>query len=882
METTHDTANGTKDFVLLDVDHVSIGSRYLGYARLRLFCKTFPEYQPCVLEIDDFKPYFYVTCPSSPSDRQKLEKLLKKEPFYTWVQRRELLEKRRYLGGKPLTVMRLIGRNPWMVPNLREKLIKEGYEVHESDIPFNKRFLIDKRLYCLKKIKVANPRFVGRYPSGLMRFKVRYEDIRPLEEQTDFFPPIVACALDIEVDDRGKTLNRLMEDASGRITAISLTWGVNRADIRTKVFWLKSDDLLEEKNMLRQFLNFFNEINPDVLVTFNGDVFDLPYLLRRMEMLGLDPRRVSRTGVDVPRPSNPHDRYYCPGLMMCDLVPHTWSIHPLSGRKTLSEVAKMLLGVDKIDVADVSLGLLWKRALIDKISLKKFLRYAARDSILTYQLFHALGIRDLISTLQITGYPIAEGIAITSRNNGEFELFRLLHGKNILIPPLPDEKELQRRLWLKHVKPHQGGYVLNPERSLYSCVIIADFRSMYPSIIIAHNIGGESMKVDSEGIDVASSSPMDLFSLEPRSSLAELMESLLSRRDEVKKRLKHLKEELACRLQSKGDATSTWKRELKSLQQEIVDLNRLQYSLKIVANSLYGAHNYPRGRFYQHLLANAITSIARHYIHQLIAWVDELSAEMNTPMKVVYGDTDSIFIWVPELFNPNLPIDLKNVMSTVNDILSRLNSRLPQKMQLEFEDLARRIVFKVGRKKSYAYKSVLNDRIIVKGFEAVRRDWSEPAKNAQKQVLEIILTQGNHGIELARETVLELAKRMYDAPFRKPIDQEWIILGPLKRAPWEYKSPPPAVKAFLHYMTVKGLNPSEEWKNYDMFPYVITLEGGRSLPISDRARHPDLATSIDKEFYVRQIVQAVNRFGLNLRMEEVHDYCRRNTLDEFI
>ncbi len=871
------------ELVLFDVDYVAVGSRYLGYGRLRLFCKSISEDRLIVVEIDDFRPYFYVTCPTSSSDAQKLQKILKKEPFYTWILQQEVCEKRRYVGGIPVTVMKLTGRNPWMIPILRSKLLAEGFEVHEADIPFNKRFLIDKNLYCLRKIKISNFVLVGKYPSGISRVKVSQADVNPVVHVKDFFPSITACALDIEVDDQGRTLNWLMESKQGFITAISLTWGKSRNDWKTKVFWLKDGNVQAEKRMLEDFLDFIHRMNPDVIVTFNGDAFDLPYLLGRMKILGLDPKLLSRTGVDEIRPSNPHDRYYCPGLVLCDLVPHTWSIHPLSGKKTLSEVAKMILGRSKIDLEGETPGNLWRDVLTDKNSLKTFLKYAARDAVLTYQLFYSLGIQDLMLTLQITGYPVAEGIAITSRNNGEFELFRLLHDKGILIPSLPDETELKRRLWLKQVHPHQGGYVLNPKGSLYSCVIIADFRSMYPSIIISHNIGGESLRVVLENInDGDVKDPLELFKSKPRSSLAELMDDLLSRRGEVKKQIKMLNRLLGRMKEIRDDLTSSDSADFQSVQHEIMDLNRLQHSLKIVANSLYGAHNYPRGRFYQHVLANAITEIARRYIHQLMVWVQELSEEMKMPMKVVYGDTDSVFIWVPGLFDPNSSIRLEVVMRTVNDILSRLNSRLPQKMQLEFEDLARRIVFKEGRKKSYAYKSAMDGRVIVKGFEAVRRDWSEPAKSAQKEVLNMILSQGKDGLKNAREVVLELSKKLYDEPFRKPIDRKWIILGPLKRAPWEYKQRPPAVQAFLHYMEVKGLNPEEEWTNYDLFPYVITLDSDRSLPISVRARHPDMAMSIDKDFYVNQIIQAVNRFGLNLKMEEVRDYCRTSTLDRFL
>jgi len=64
---------------------------------------------------------------------------------------------------------------------------------------------------------------------------------------------------------------------------------------------------------------------------------------------------------------------------------------------------------------------------------------------------------------------------------------------------------------------------------------------------------------------------------------------------------------------------------------------------------------------------------------------------------------------------------------------------MESQIELKFEDIAYRVIFKPDRKKAYSYVSLLTNDFKVKGFEAVRSDWSPLARTAQRKVLDILL-----------------------------------------------------------------------------------------------------------------------------------------------
>ena len=149
-----------------------------------------------------------------------------------------------------------------------------------------------------------------------------------------------------------------------------------------------------------------------------------------------------------------------------------------------------------------------------------------------------------------------------------------------------------------------------------------------------------------------------------------------------------------------------------------------QYALKILANSMYGYFGFPRARWYSRECAEATAALGREYIKRTINEVE------RNGFRAVYGDTDSVYIVLPN------ETKKEKIVERAKSLLEKINSRLPEAMELEFEGFYPRGIFIT--KKRYALIDEFS-RLIVKGLETRRRDWANIAKETQNDVLMAIL-----------------------------------------------------------------------------------------------------------------------------------------------
>jgi DNA polymerase elongation subunit (family B) len=407
---------------------------------------------------------------------------------------------------------------------------------------------------------------------------------------------------------------------------------------------------------------------------------------------------------------------------------------------------------------------------------------------------------------------------------------------------------------------------------------------MYPSVCVAHNVGGETLKNITE---IKNEDPLKMFHSKPQSCLSLMEQTLIQRRMTKKQKISELEKELE-QLESF--------REKREIKEQIEILDKEQYSLKIVANSMYGAHNYIRSRFYSIRLGNAITDIARSYIYRMEKLLEGISKDI-IPCEIVYGDTDSAFIKILEerlfieLYAEEKPLEyerkLLQILKLAIKILDSLNQKFPKAMDLTLEDIAYKLIFKPARKKAYSYYSLLTNELRIVGFEAIRSDWSKIAREAQRKVLEFILKEPIHfnateamfkdyGLNKARSYLLDLGLEILAMPVEELLPKV-VILSPIKKEPRKYKTKMPQVQAFLHYAEHENINAEQAWKEYDKFPWVITAGNGI---ISDRARHPKYVTSIDREHYITEILRSSESFGLDISLQEIKNTYTMVPLDE--
>jgi DNA polymerase elongation subunit (family B) len=167
------------------------------------------------------------------------------------------------------------------------------------------------------------------------------------------------------------------------------------------------------------------------------------------------------------------------------------------------------------------------------------------------------------------------------------------------------------------------------------------------------------------------------------------------------------------------------------------------------------------------------------------------------------------------------------------------------------------------RKKAYAYYSLVNQKLMIKGFEAIRTDLSPLTKKTQENLFYILLKEKNP----EKKAVLYLKKviKKIKEEDESNLLGQVLYSGIIKRKPSKYKSTTPAIGAFLHYCKVYNQNPEILFSEFPRFPYAITI-GKRNDPLFKKARHPDIIINqqlrIDRTFYIEEILRIAERFEL--------------------
>jgi len=341
---------------------------------------------------------------------------------------------------------------------------------------------------------------------------------------------------------------------------------------------------------------------------------------------------------------------------------------------------------------------------------------------------------------------------------------------------------------------------------------VFDYKSMYPSIIISHNIDPYSLNCDCCSKEEAHVSPQGhKFCAKVKGLIPTTLEEIV-------------------------DARRALQAQMKGLPKDSVDYKQLysrQWALKILANSYYGMLSYARARWYSRECGESVTAWARHYIKQTMEEAEKAG------FKVLYGDTDSALIQ----FKPGEE-------KKVEEFRKRVNASLPEKMELELEDFYPRGIFvskkqgEVGAKKKYALIN-REGKIKIRGFELVRRDWSRVARKLQRSVLEVLLKEGD--IKKAKELVLKTIEELKAG--KTPLE-DCVMYAQVRKKIKAYEVTSPEVSA-LQKARQAGL-PYEE---YSTIGYVITRSG---KSISEKALPAELAKDYDADYYVNnQVLPAV-------------------------
>jgi len=760
---------------------------------------------------DKFKPYFYLV-PSKELDQEFVEAVSTSENGRT-IKSKSVTIVQKSVLGKNVSVYRVHVSNTSHVPKLSSAMGQYG-TCYEYDIPFAKRYAIDKGIVPLTDYKME------------LSEKENILFLESVEEpQSETIPDLNVLCFDIEV------YNPLGVPRASKDPIIMMSYLCKKGgETKQGVITYKKIDLpfvetvKDEKEMINSFVKRVEELDADIIVGYNSANFDVKYLLDRAKALKMG-FNMSRFEGDTKIESHGLvDRVKVAGRVHVDMYTVIKFISIVGAAegtaenvlrlnsKTLKNVYEAITNDKKFAVDKFDIFRLWDG---NEEELKTIATYNLEDSDELCKVYDTF-IPIMIELSKLTHDPLTDVCVSTAGQLVEFMLMRHSVSFNEIIPNKPSEAEMKER----SLNPIEGAYVKTPEPGIYSNLVTFDFRGLYPSIIISHNIDPSSLCKDC--MEYFESPDGTRFDKNRRSITPVILKMMIQQRAEVKKAYKK--------------------------DQKNIFLRSRSSALKIVSNSVYGYLGYPRSRWYSRPCAASVTAYGRQYIKE------SMEAAEKFGLKAIYGDTDSVVALLEG-----------KTKEDVFRFLKQFNDNLPESMELELEDFYKHGVF-VGRKnergegakKKYALISE-NGRIKIRGFELVRRDWSRIARDTQRQVLETILNEGDS--QKAAAIVKDAIKKLKDGSV--PLS-ELVISTQLRKGIDNYDIQAPEIDAARKAIQ-SGLKKKEDLEGA-IIGYVVTRHGSS---ISEKATLEEFAKDYDPEYYINnQVLPATMKILKELDFDE--------------
>ncbi|MBB3139975.1 DNA polymerase II [Halomonas organivorans] len=672
---------------------------------------------------------------------------------------------------------------------LQRRLTHAGVEVYEADVRPPERYLMERF--------ITAPVSVNGHPDGDGGMVATR-----LKPAPDYRPRLTMVSLDIETSGSGELYSIALEGVGQRQVFMLGPANGTAEDLDFRL------DYCDSRAALLQRLNrWFAEHDPDAIIGWNLVQFDLRILQEHARRLGV-PLRLGRGGAELECHTLGHqaNRFVASaaGRLIIDgieaLRSATWQFPSFA----LEAVAQSLLGEGKsIDNPYQRLEDILRMFAEDKPALA---RYNLKDCELVTRIFARTELLDfLLERATVTGLP-------ADRTGGSVAAFThlylpRLHRLGFVAPNLGEAEAVES----------PGGFVMDSRPGLYDSVLVLDFKSLYPSII-------RSFLIDPAGLVEGLAEPSDAASIpgfrgarfsRSRHALPDIVARVWEGREAAKRA---------------GNAP-------------------LSQALKIIMNSFYGVLGSKGCRFFDARLASSITMRGHEIMRRTRALIE---AEGYT---VIYGDTDSTFVWLGgEYPDAQASAIGRRLVEHVNawwrDHLAR-EYGLESALELQFETHYRRFLMptirgaEAGSKKRYAglmCDSAGQERMVFKGLESVRSDWTPLAKAFQQELYRRIFAGEPH-----RDFVRDYVRRTVAGDF----DDRLVYRKRLRRPLAEYRrNVPPHVRAARLADELNGrLGRPRQYQHGGWIRYVMTVAGPE--PLEQRR------SAIDTEHYLASQLQPV-------------------------
>ncbi|GMS79021.1 hypothetical protein PENTCL1PPCAC_1196, partial [Pristionchus entomophagus] len=568
-----------------------------------------------------------------------------------------------------------------------------------------------------------------------------------------------------------------------------------------------------ETELLEKWADFIRRVDPDVLTGYNILNFDLPYIMERAKVLRLP--KVAELGRQRNRASSVRDQSLSSkqmgsrvnknidihGRVIFDVLQVVQRDYKLRSY-TLNSVSYHFLSEQKEDVEHSSIPDLHNG---DDQSRRKLAVYCMKDSTLPLRLLDKLmSIVNYIEMARVTGVPLN---------------FLLTRGQQIKILSMMIRRCRKEGFFLPVIdvtgdeQSYEGATVIDPLRGFYNEPIATlDFASLYPSIMIAHNLCYTTLMkgaVGEEGVDYTKTPAGNYFCTKEkrRGLLPLILEDLLAARKKAKNDLKKEKDEF-----------------------KKMVYNGRQLALKVSANSVYGFTGATVGKLPCLEISSSVTAFGRQMIDLTKKTVEEtykkgyMDGKCPADAVVVYGDTDSVMV----------KFGVKTVAEAMEIGLhaaTEVSKQFVAPIKLEFEKVY--FPYLLINKKRYAglyfTKPDKHDKMDCKGLETVRRDNCPLVAKVLGTCLEKLLMDRN------ADGALTYAKKVIADLLCNKIDISLLIISKeLTKTQDKYHAKQAHVELAAR---MKKRDPGSAPRLGDRVPYVI-VASAKNVPAYDKAEDP--------------------------------------------
>jgi DNA polymerase I len=667
-----------------------------------------------------FKPYFYSR------EKQNFEGIIKQEQ----------VERYDALHDEQIRVWKVTVKSPDIIRTLNRKLDtweNQQVEVWENHIKFIMRYIYDNDIKMgMPYLREGGMLLLNMDKNAEIRVKEITELVKPetynqiiCEQLTKLLeytaPEFKRVSLDAEVLSEG---NKIPSPSSANLPVICVCMVSNTGEKHAfiliqeeKEFTCPEDANIswfsDEAELLEAVFKFGSEY--PFIITFNGDDFDLPYLMNRAIRLGIPIKNIPITHGVKEKIAYWKDAIHIDLYKFFSIKSmQNYAFQQKYKNVTLDEVSKALIKEGKTKGVHE-----W----VNDMTYEELLTYCLNDANITIKLttYSDNVVMNLILVLARLSYMPIELVSRKPISQWiRSFIYYEHHKRNTIIPRTEDIKAMKGETITKALikgKKYKGAIVVNPIAGFHFNVKVGDFASLYPSIIKNWNLGYATVNCPHDGCKSNTFAGMKHWiCLKNRAIESQLIGTLKDLRVKWYKKM----------AKDKNNPLKPW-------------YSVAEQSIKVICNASYGVFGDEKFVLYCPPMPEYVTGIGRWIITQTIQHAQEL--ELN----VIAGDTDSVFFKNPP-----------------PEVLDQLLTWAKTQFDIDFElDKDYRYVCLSDRKKNYF--GVLKDGTVdVKGLTGKKKHTPQIIKTPfeeTKKILAQIYTETD--TQKGKTAILKLVKETY-------------------------------------------------------------------------------------------------------------------------